>query len=212
MAEENKPKTDYSSNSSKSKTPASGGSVDKPDFTQLVSAKKVKPSLSAKFRKTFTGDDAGSVGQYLLFDVIIPRTKELIFDLLTQGAQRTLWGPERAQTRGSVLTGNRTNYSGISSTRASAPSPSREMSRTGRANHNLDEILIETRNEAELIIDTLRETIDMYEVVTLADLYNMVGVSTEHTDTKFGWTSLDEATIRPVRGGYLLVLPRAEVI
>ena len=54
------------------------------------------------------------------------------------------------------------------------------------------------------------ELIDAYGFVTVADLYDLVGVTGNYTDNKYGWTSIRNA--EPVRargGGYILKLPRA---
>ena len=48
--------------------------------------------------------------------------------------------------------------------------------------------------------------------VTVADLYDLVGISSDYTDRKYGWTDLATAKPIRVRGGYLLDLPRAKLL
>src|SRR5690606_24426648 len=93
----------YSSNSNKSKQPSD---AEKPKIKQVTSGTVVerKKSLGSKFKETFAGDDAQSVGNYLLFDVIIPATKNLISDMVSQGIERLLFGTS-APRRGTLSSG-----------------------------------------------------------------------------------------------------------
>lgn len=213
MAEDSKPKTDYASNSVKSKTEAPATS-NRPEIKQIASATVRKKGIGAKFKETFAGDSAESVGQYIFFDIIVPRVKDLLFEMISGGSERALFGSSTRSSRGrrSQLT-DKTDYRGISSgnRRDRNERAERDISPRGRANHNFEEILIATRGEAEQVMDTLLALIDEYDSATVADLYSAVGISTDHTDLKFGWTDLSEARIEPARGGgYILEMPRAE--
>lgn len=89
----------------------------------------------------------------------------------------------------------------------------REMSRTGRARHDFDEVEFEDRNEAELVLFNLNDSIRDYGHATVADFYQFSGIRTSHVDYEWGWTSLDG--VRPVRirgGGFIIDLPRAILI
>lgn len=209
MTEEKKIKTDYGSNSAKSRASSSSTS-NRPEIQQIAVGAVRKKSLGSKFKETFIGDSAESVGQYIFFDIIVPRLKDLLFETITGGAERSLFGTSARSSRGrrSQLT-EKTDYQGLSTRNANRPE--RDISPRSRANHNFEEILIPSRGEAEQILDTLLELVDQYDSATVADLYNAVGISTDHTDLKFGWTDLTEAKIDPARGGgYILVMPRVE--
>src|SRR5690606_6762829 len=56
-----------------------------------------KKSLGRKIADTFSGDDARSVGQYLLFEIFVPNMKDLIFDLIRGGAERSLYGTDQGR-------------------------------------------------------------------------------------------------------------------
>ena len=208
MTEEaKKPKTDYGSNSAKSKSDISSG-PDRPEIKQIAVGQFRKKSLGTKFKETFAGDSAESVGQYVLFDVILPRVKDLIFDTFTQGLERSLFGGSTTRSSGrsrSQLVA-KTNYSGIST---AANRPERDISPRARATHNFDEVLIPTRGEAEQVRDTLGALIDQYDYATVADFFGACGLTAEHTDLKWGWDKTAEIGIIPARGGgYVLDLPR----
>jgi hypothetical protein len=84
------------------------------------------------------------------------------------------------------------------------------MSQRGRAKHDFDEIVLDQRAEAEEVIDRLYDVVNKYEQATVADLYDLVGLSSTHTDHKWGWTDLRGAGVSRIRDGYLLDLPDPE--
>jgi len=47
-------------------------------------------------------------------------------------------------------------------------------------------------------------------MVSVADLYELVGIQGSYTDNKYGWTkNIRNASVVRVRDGYLLKLPKA---
>jgi hypothetical protein len=84
------------------------------------------------------------------------------------------------------------------------------LSREARAKHNFDEIVLNSRVEAEEVIDRLYDVVSRYESASVADLYELVGLSSTHTDHKWGWTDIRGAGVQRVRDGYLLDLPSPE--
>ena len=49
-------------------------------------------------------------------------------------------------------------------------------------------------------------------MATIGDLYDLVGMTGDFTDNKWGWDNLSRASTTRVRDGYILVLPRPVVI
>ncbi len=86
------------------------------------------------------------------------------------------------------------------------------MRSRNKARHIFSDLVLATRSDAEEVLSTLVEYVDMYELVTVADFYDAVGVASDYTDTKYGWDDLREAYIRPVRGGYIIEFPRTILI
>jgi hypothetical protein len=84
------------------------------------------------------------------------------------------------------------------------------MSRTGRAKHDFDEVVLESRGEAEEVLSNLVDSIIDYGQATVADFYDLVGIATNFVDGKWGWTDLRNASVSRVRGGYLINLPRTQ--
>ena len=50
---------------------------------------------------------------------------------------------------------------------------------------------------------------EAYQVVSVADFYDLVGVSGNYTDNKYGWTDIRNASVIRVRDGYMIKLPKA---
>jgi hypothetical protein len=173
-----------------------------------------KPSVGSRVKETFVGEDARTTGAYIFFDVIIPSIKSMLYDTISQGADRMLFGGRDVIRSGvaNAQSRTRTNYNQISTQKASQSSANRgrEVSSNVRTNHKFDEISIDTRGEAEMVLDTMQDLISRFDWVSVPEFYQLVGVTAEFTDEKWGWTNLSQASIRPSRGQYIIVLPAPE--
>jgi hypothetical protein len=99
-------------------------------------------------------------------------------------------------------------YAQPSTTSASSP---RTLSRRSRARHDFDELIIPSRQEAEEVIDRMFDLLSRYGEVSVADLYELTGIQSSHTDMKWGWRELrGTKAIRLRQGGFLLDLPEPE--
>jgi hypothetical protein len=143
-------------------------------------------------------------------EVLLPAFKNMLSDGVSKGVERLLFGdahPSRS---------SRTGYTNYNPARRIPGSPYNDprppLSRQARTTHNFDDIIISSRAEAEDVLDRLRDLINEYEVATVSDLYDLVGLTGEFTDDKWGWYDLRSASVQPIRGGYLLRLPRTQSI
>lgn len=83
-----------------------------------------------------------------------------------------------------------------------------QLPRPTRMRHAFDEIVIGSRQEAEEVLDQLYDLISKYDEASVADLYELTGIPSAHTDQKWGWKELRGSGVGRVRGGgYLLELP-----
>ena len=131
--------------------------------------------------------------------------------MVKEGFERFLFGDTR-RTRSGRPGGSRgyTNYSQFSSGRKTETR--REMSPRARANHDFDDIVLQTRTEAETVLDRMIDLMDQFDVVAVSDLMGLVGITPNYTDEKWGWYSLKGASVSRIRDGYLLDLPPTEPI
>lgn len=167
-----------------------------------------------RFGRSMIAEDAGHVGDYILQDVLVPATKNLIVDIVSQSVEKVVFGTTRGRVRRSPLgmsLRDQVNYGGISRDRDREPRRG-IMSREARARHDFNEIVLEHRSEAIEAVEFLVSRISRYGSATVADLYDFVGVTGSFADQRWGWTDLVTADVRQVPGGFLLDLPAPEPI
>lgn len=165
----------------------------------------------------FIGGDSKSVVNYVVMDVLVPQAKEMITEAASQGFERLIYGDNRAHRgpRGrspSGYAGGPTNYTRYA-VRGNNPIGRAGGSEDRRPLHQarsqrIDDILLATRIEAETVLDHMYDLLEKYEVVSVSDLYSLVGLTANYTDQKWGWTSLQGSDVRRARDGYILELPK----
>ena len=163
---------------------------------------KQKSKLS-KVANEFVSGDAHSVGSYVVKDVLIPALKKLVSDIVTDGIDILLYGESGRKGRRS--TADRVSYTNYSS------GSSVVRSNTGplTSRYSYDDIVLTSRGEAQDVLDRMFELMDSYGLVRVADLYDLVGITGNYTDNKYGWTNIQSAEIVRVRDGYLIKMPKA---
>lgn len=215
---------DFPSNSHKSRVPETVVEK-KPAPEQEKRVEKIvegaviqrKKPLGRRFMETFFSGDAHGVVSYIIVDVLLPAAKDTVADAVSQGFERLLFGEVRSTSRrtgarpsGSSGFVSYNRYSPSSVARREEPRGPRDISQRARATHDFDEIILATRSEAEEVIGRLFDVVARYEAATVADLYELLGLTAKFTDDKWGWTDLRGAGVTRVRNGYLLDLPRPE--
>lgn len=187
---------------------------ERPEVKAIVTsggATERKKPLGRRMLETFKGEDAQSVGQHIVLDVLVPAAKNAISDAVTQGIERMLFGEvRRGRNPSTGRPGGYTSYSSVSrpSGRAFQPDEStRTISHRARQTHDFREVIVEDRGEAERVLDELGNILDAYDMVTVSDFYTMVNITGNFTDDKYGWNDLRGARVDRVRGGYLINLP-----
>jgi len=203
---------EFPSNSNKNRE---GRRQPEPKRVERVVAGEVtrrKTPLSKRFATVFFGGDARSAWDFVTWDVLVPAIRETIADVFIQGVEQTIIGGRSRGRRGyRGSSSGRTDYNRMSRRDDPRDRDRPQMSSRGRARHDFDEIILDTRHEAEDVIDQLFELVSKYDAVTVADLYDMIGITGSHVDERWGWTDLRGASVsRLSRGGYLLDLPRPE--
>lgn len=196
-------KMDYPSNSHKEKD----RTEDREPVNKIISGTAVqqKKTVGRKLADVFVGEDVGNVRQYLFNDVLIPAAKNTLSEMVSSGIDMLLFGQK--QSRNTTRTGNRSvvNYSSISESRRNHAPQSRSI--RARTMQNFGDIRLSSRGEAEDVLSLLVDFISDYGMATVADLYDMVGITSEFTDNKYGWVNLSKAEVRITRDGYILDLP-----
>lgn len=74
----------------------------------------------------------------------------------------------------------------------------------------MKDLIFKTQSDAETVIVDLKECLETYGVVSLADLYDIAGVITnKYSDCNYGWVNLKTAFVSEEPYGYLVNLPVA---
>jgi hypothetical protein len=172
-------------------------------------------TLGRKFKEVFFGGDLKSAGRYLVGDVLLPAFRNVVVDAVSKGIERVVYG-ESAYRRRPTEYRPRVQYNNPimrdprAYSRGPIPDQPRSSVRENRRESN--NLVLATREDAERVVETLIDIIDKYEVVSWADLCEVVGWPSSHVDNKWGWTYLTNVEIRQTRDGYLIDLPAMEAI
>lgn len=198
------PIEEYESNSHKSKEAKEQQKrIAKPVTTNVTIRKK---SEIRRLADVFIPEDVESVKSYILKDVIVPAIKKTVVDVVSEGINMLMYGNSGRpanKTPGSNISYN--NYY------ASRNKPARSFSSQAPAVTSLDyeNIIFESRGEVEEVLSQMMDALDTYGTVSIGDLYDLVGKSSDNYQAnKYGWSNLRNAEARRIRDGWVLKLPK----
>lgn len=194
---------DYKPNSNRFKEEQRDAAKEK-NISPVVSTpvKVKKKSEVRKFTDAIISEDASNVGSYIFMDVLVPAIKKAIFDIITDGVDMILYGGTGRSKKSSSA--SKVSYSSYYD--RDRRDYRREEPRT---RYHFDDVILASRGEAEEVLARMDEIIDEYKIVSVADMYDLMGITCEYTDNKYGWTNLRNAEVVRVRDGYKLNLPKA---
>lgn len=192
---------DYKPNSHRSKEEVNNPPAEKKEIKPVVKGKVVKKKNNVrKLTDVFVSEDVQNVKSYILMDVLVPAIKKAISDIVTNGIDMMLYGESgRTKKRSSS---DYVSYNRYYDRR------DRDERYVTKSRYSYDDIIFESRAEAEEVLDRMSEIIDTYGAVSVADLYDLVDVSGTYTDNNYGWDNLRNAEAVRVRDGYILKLPK----
>lgn len=197
---------DYKPNSHKYKEETKNPSNDTKKVEKVIKgvAKTKKKNEIQKFADVFISEDATNVKSYIFEDVLIPSIKNAISDIVGNGINMILFG--KSGTHKSNSAASKISYRSYYDRANDRRSVGETRTRSG---YSYDEIVLDSRGEAEDVLSRMEELISTYGLVSVADLYDMVGITGNYTDNKYGWTDIRIASVVRVRDGYMLKLPKA---
>ena len=192
---------DYKSNSIKSRT---GEVTEAPPkkVEAIVSGNVTKKEKTGfqKFVNRFISDDIDDIGNYILTDVLIPAGKKLIVDVVDslvypggRGSASKKSGPSNISF---------TNY------RSSSGSQNTRRSNYTQSVLDYDSLIFSSRMEAESVLNKMCEMVETYGLVSIADMYDLAGVSHPFTYDKYGWYDLRTADVVRSNDGYYIKTPK----
>lgn len=177
----------------------------------VVSTKK---SALKKMTEKFIEDDAKDIKDYILLDIVVPGIKNTILDIIQMAFfgevsrdRRNRYDSDRRRRDSS-----RVSYS--SYYRGSSYDSSRRRDRRYDSDDSVDykNIVLRERRDAEDVISKMRERIEEYGSASIADLFDLIDVTSSYTDNNWGWTDDRDIGIRRVTDGYLIDVAEAKCL
>lgn len=177
---------------------------EKPKVEKIIQGEVLtrKPSLGIRLKKVFLGENATDIKNYVMRDVLIPAIQNCILDIVYDSLQMRFFGTTRnRRTSGSnySYTQYNTNYQQINR---------RRSENVNSARRAFDEVILETSYEAENVLSHMCEIVDVYGMVSIADLNGFIGRPINNVDNNWGWRELGSAKVRRIPEGYLIEFPK----
>jgi hypothetical protein len=161
-----------------------------------------KKSDARKFIDGLVTEDIPNIKSYVVTEVLIPTVKNTLWDIFTNSLDMVLFGGTKRSNKQS--TAGRVSYRSYYDSDRNR-NQSNEPRRSG---YSYEDVILETRGEAEDVISRMDELIELYGEVSVGDLYDLVGITGNYTDEKYGWKNIRNAEPIRVGQGYMIKLPK----
>lgn len=177
--------------------------------TQGTVTRKKQPAAK-RLRESLGLEETRTVGDYLVWDVLLPAAKETIADVVKKGIDVFLYGgTSSGPSRRSSSNRSYVSYDGYSRNRDYKDAQASRRRYGSRPGADIRDFMFDDRRDAEMVLSEMCEIIDTYGFVKLSDFYGLVGENERNfVDHGYGWDNLATATIDRVRDGWVLNVPR----
>lgn len=163
-------------------------------------------------------EDAPSIGEHLIYDILLPALRDLISDMghgaldMAMGTETRRYGRSYGR-RDSYISYDR--YYDDRDRRRRDRDEDRERERNRRRNRDLSSFVFEYREDAEDALDRMCDYIERFGEVPVSYFYDICGESVpgDFTSEDWGWTNLSQARVcRDGRKGYYIDFPKARAL
>lgn len=193
----------YKPNSRMSKNVGTEKEEVKKDKVEKIVKGVVKSKKKNGLLSMFMSEGITDVKSHIVFEVLIPAAKKAVSD----GVNMILFGETGSSRKSSIS--SKVSYREYYGREERELDRGRDRGRYRTGGYSYDDIILESRAEANDVLSKLDEIIDMYGMASVADLYDLVGITGQYTDNRYGWKDIHSASHVSVRDGYLLKLPIA---
>lgn len=171
-------------------------------------AKTKQKSGVSKMANALFAEDLKSVIPFVIDEYVIPIFKKGVYEAFTAALETMIYGKDGRPRKNNSSSNGRPSYQGYydknKDRERGVPASSR-----GWSEYEADDIWLEDRGDAEAVLWRMRDYLEEYGTVSVAEAKQFAGLKYEYTDNKYGWTDLRAAYVSRIRDGYLIVLPRA---
>ena len=190
---------DFPGNSNKSKEEVVKAKVEKVIDGPV---KKSKPSFFKKAAGVIFSDvSEEDIRTELIFDYLVPTIKDTIVDMGKMLLDAIFYGSTSAHKKSGGSKPYKVSYSDYYDKDKKVPVQK-------ASSYNFDEITMNSRGDAEQVLDNMIDLTREYGQVSVGDFCDLVGVDNNFTDYKYGWTDLTRVTISRTRDGYIINFPK----
>lgn len=203
--------TEYAGNSNKEKEgkKQTDKNVKKVVIGEVIQKKK---PVGQKFKDVFFGGDFKTAMKFVAAEVLVPALKSLLYESVAKGTERVVFGDRNYNRNSDYRSRIQYNNPMRQDPRTMARLPDQAPRALRAGVYEIQDVILSSREEAELVLENLMNIVDKYDVASVSDLNTLLGLPTSHVDLKWGWSFLGNANVTQIRQGYLLELPRLEEI
>ena len=193
---------------------ASNNLTERKQQTPVVSAEPTvkKKSKWSRIKEEFIVEDGQNIMDYLLFRIAIPAAKDALFSLVTNGVSMLLNRDAAPSKPNGYFSNTRTSYSKYYDQNYANSGYNYARPRLN-SGYEYDEMLFETREDAEAVLWNMNEIANQYQYVKVADYIELSGRAIKSfTDNNYGWPVDQIKNVSVITNinprGYYLDLPK----
>lgn len=173
-----------------------------------------KKAWTKRMAEAFGAREGQGILDYIFYDIIVPATKNMIIDSISDGVAMAFGeSPRRrgrSRDRSARYDYDRVSY--IERDRRRRDDDRRDL-RYSSSIRDYENIVFDNKDDADEVISTLVDIIDRDGQASVSQLYRAAGVSEpDYAVGNYGWFKLGSAYARRVSDGYVLDLPKPVVL
>lgn len=163
-----------------------------------------KQGAASKFMHRLIAEDASSVKEKLIDDVVIPKVKDVLVTAAEEAVRTLFYGSSRKKKNSNI-----TDY--VSYRDYGSYDYREDREQPSSVGFNYNNVVFDNRGDAENVRRNMEAVIRKYGVVSVADFYEMVDpeYAPPFTANNYGWMNIQNAYVDHTREGYVIRLPKA---
>lgn len=172
-----------------------------------------KPSGWERFRERVGFEDGQTVRDFVFWDVFLPKSIDLIVDIIKTTADTFFYGGSRRAPN--VRRDGRRSYVSYSSyyDERDRRNDRKRGTYSRKSALDMSEVVFDDRNDAEMVLSEMDDIIEQYGFCKVSDFYELAGVNdSSYTDHGLGWDRIGSAGVDRVRDGYVIRLPKPTLL
>lgn len=164
-----------------------------------------KQSEISKVGKKLFAEDAKSVGNHVLDNVVIPSIQKIISDCVKNAIDWLIYGVKGTSSNNSGIR-NVSYASYYDRNRNQSSSPQTVVNRPSV--YAINDVIFNERGDAEEVLLRLKELVDRYGMASVGEFYEHINQKSDYTSQKYGWRDLSTATVIRRGAGYSIQFPK----